>query len=112
LCEQFLPRVATCHNEENPCPTNEWIHYTPTVHKSSRSVLPITVVMMSFFERNGDRLQCEIRPSSLSGGFDLEVTTTDGERQLEHAADANVLALRWFELEERLKRDGWIKSDV
>jgi hypothetical protein len=68
--------------------------------------------MLSFFERDGERLQCEIRPSSLAGGFDLEVTTTDGQRQLEHADDANVLALRWFELEERLKRDGWIKSDV
>ena len=45
-----------------------------------------------------------------AAGFDMELTTTDGEKQLEHADDANVLALRWFELEERLKRDGSIKS--
>jgi hypothetical protein len=67
--------------------------------------------MLSFFERDGERLQCEIRPSSHAAGFDLELTTADGQRQLDHADDANVLALRWFELEERLKRDGWIKSD-
>jgi hypothetical protein len=66
--------------------------------------------MLSFFERDGERLQCEIRLSSHAAGFDLEVKTADGQRQLEHADDANILALRWFELEERLKRDGWVKS--
>ena len=66
--------------------------------------------MLSFFERDGERLQCQIRPSAHAAGFDLEITTGDGLRQCEHADDANVLALRWFELEERLKRDGWIKA--
>jgi hypothetical protein len=63
--------------------------------------------MLSFFERHGEQLQCEIRPSSHAAGFDLEVTTQDGQKQLEHADDATALALRWLELENRLKRDGW-----
>ena len=66
--------------------------------------------MLSLFERDGERLQYEIRPSSHAAGFDLELTTADGQKQIEHADDANVLAFRCFELEERLKRDGWIKS--
>lgn len=66
--------------------------------------------MLSFFERDGERLQCEIRPSLHAAGFDLEVINPDGHRQLEHADDANVLALRWLELEERLKRDGWMRK--
>ncbi len=66
--------------------------------------------MLSFFERDGERLQCEIRPSEHAAGFDLEIVNPDGRRQLEHADDANVLALRWLELEERLKRDGWTRK--
>lgn len=66
--------------------------------------------MLSFFERDGQRLQCEIRPSMHAAGFDLELTTADGQKQLEHADDANVLALRWLELEERLKREGWMRK--
>jgi hypothetical protein len=66
--------------------------------------------MLSFFERDGERLQCEIRPSSHAAGFDLEVTTSDGQKRLEHAGDSNTLALRWLELEERLKREGWIRK--
>ena len=63
--------------------------------------------MFWFFEKDGERLQCEIRPSSHAAGFEMEVTTSDGQKQLEHADDANALALRWLELETRLKRDGW-----
>ena|SRR5687767_2658299 len=51
--------------------------------------------MLSFFERDGERLQCEIRPSSHAAGFDLEVTMPDGQKRLDHADDANILALRW-----------------
>jgi hypothetical protein len=67
--------------------------------------------MMRFFEKDGEQLQCEIRPSAHAAGFDLEVTTSDGQKQLDHADDANTLALRWLELENRLKRDGWRLKD-
>jgi hypothetical protein len=66
--------------------------------------------MLSFFERDGEQLRCEIRPSSHAAGFDLEVSTPDGQKRLDHADDANVLALRWLELEERLKREGWTRK--
>ena len=66
--------------------------------------------MLSLFERNGDHLECEIRPSSHAAGFDLEVRTSDGKKQLEHADDLNVLALRRLELENKLQRDGWIRK--
>ena len=67
---------------------------------------PITEIMVWFFERDGECIQCEIRPSP-QAGFDLEVLTPDGGRELEHSDDANVLALRWMELENKLKRNGW-----
>ena len=66
--------------------------------------------MLSFFERDGEQLQCEIRPSAHAAGFDLEVTVPGGEKRLEHAGDANTLALRWLELEQRLRREGWIRK--
>lgn len=78
--------------------------------QSSQTLPPITVPMLSFFERDGERLQCEIRPILHAAGFDLELTTADGQKQLDHADDANVLALRWLELEERLKREGWMRK--
>jgi hypothetical protein len=64
--------------------------------------------MVRFFERDGERLQCELRPSVNAAGFDLEVVSPDGGRQIEHAADPNTMALKWLELEDRLKREGWI----
>ncbi|HUR00824.1 MAG TPA: hypothetical protein VM166_15340 [Gemmatimonadaceae bacterium] len=63
--------------------------------------------MFWFFERGGERLQCEIRPSVNAAGFELEITGPDGEKQLEYADDANALAIRWHELEVDLKVNGW-----
>ena len=67
--------------------------------------------MFWFFEKDGESLQCEIRPSSNAAGFELEVTASDGQKRLDHADDANVLALRLMELEQQLKREGWRQSD-
>jgi hypothetical protein len=64
--------------------------------------------MVRFFERDGERLQCELRPSVNAAGFDLESLSPDGGRQIEHAADHNTMALKWLELEDRLKREGWV----
>ena len=30
------------------------------------------------------------------------------QKQVEHANDHNAMALKWLELEERLKREGWM----
>jgi len=66
--------------------------------------------MVRFFERDGERLQCEIRPSLHAAGFDLELVSPDGQKRIEHADDPNALALKWLELEDKLKREGWIVS--
>lgn len=64
--------------------------------------------MVRFFERgDGERIQCEVRPSANAAGFDLEWESPDGHKQVEHAIDHNAMALKWLELEERLKREGW-----
>lgn len=64
--------------------------------------------MFWFFEKDGERLQCEIRPSSHAAGFELEILAADGQKTIEHADDPKQLAVRWLEIEERLKREGWI----
>jgi hypothetical protein len=64
--------------------------------------------MVRFFERNGEQLQCELRPSLNAAGFDMELVSADGQKQVQHAADENALALKWLELEDRLKREGWV----
>ncbi len=66
--------------------------------------------MLWFFEKNGERLQCEIRPCSFATGFELELSTADGQKQLERADNAETLAVKWLELDYQLKRDGWIKK--
>lgn len=64
--------------------------------------------MFWFFEKNGQRLQCEIRPSSHAAGFEIEIIAADGQKTIERSDDPDQLALRWMELEQQLKRDGWI----
>ncbi len=64
--------------------------------------------MLWFFEREGQRIQCEIRPSVESAGYELE-WTEQGEVHLERSTDVSKLAERWLELEQRLKREGWKK---
>jgi hypothetical protein len=63
--------------------------------------------MFWFYEKDGQRLQCEIRPSSHAAGFELEVIAADGTKTIDRADDSNQLALRWHEVQERLKREGW-----
>ena len=63
--------------------------------------------MFWFFEKDGERLQCEIRPSIHAVGFEIELTSSDGLRQVEHADDPGGLAVRWTEIEDRLKGEGW-----
>jgi hypothetical protein len=63
--------------------------------------------MLWWFEKNGEQLQCEIRPSDHAAGFEMEVTTPNGEKKIEHAENPDELALRWHELEASLKSAGW-----
>jgi hypothetical protein len=68
------------------------------------------ITMLWFFEKDGDRLQCEIRPSTQDAGFELE-WQAKGQVHVEQSEKRDTLAQRWFELELQWKRDGWIKLD-
>ena len=65
--------------------------------------------MIWFFERPGERLQCEIRPSGEGEGFELVWTTTDGRMLIERSVDPEDLMRRRRLLEERLRLDGWVR---
>jgi hypothetical protein len=67
--------------------------------------------MLWFFERGGQRLQCEIRPSTHAAGFELEWAQGE-EVHVECSENPDELAQKWFELEQQWKRDGWIKLDA
>jgi hypothetical protein len=65
--------------------------------------------MIWFFERSGVQLQCEIRPASEHGGFELAWTSPDGQAHIERSDDVEALNTRRREVEEYLKRDGWTR---
>ena len=65
--------------------------------------------MIWFFERPGERLQCEIRQSASGSGFELVWTTSDGRIHVEVSDDASELIRRRRALEHWLKLDGWIR---
>ena len=64
--------------------------------------------MIWFFERPGERLQCEIR-RSLNVGYELVWTSSDGQVHVEHSHDPEELMLRRRALENWLKLDGWVR---
>ena len=66
--------------------------------------------MIWFFDRPGERLQCEIRPCGESDGFELVWTTTGGRTHVERSGDAEELLQRRRLLEERLRFDGWVRA--
>jgi hypothetical protein len=68
-----------------------------------------TARMIWFFERPGERLQCEIRQSGESEGFELVWTTNDGRTLTERSLDPEELMSRRRFLEERLRLDGWVR---
>ena len=64
--------------------------------------------MIWFFERPGERLQCEIR-RSVETGYELVWTSSDGRVHLEHSNDPEELLRRRRALESWLKLDGWVR---
>ena len=65
--------------------------------------------MIWFFERPGERLQCEIRQSASGPGFELVWTTSDGRVHVELSDDASELIRRRRALEQWLILDGWVR---
>ena len=64
--------------------------------------------MIWFFQRPGERLQCEIRHSNSATGFELVWTSNDGRTSIEVSDDASELLRRRRALEQWLKLDGWV----
>lgn len=63
--------------------------------------------MIWFFERPGERLQCEIRRSDT--GYELVWTSGDGQTRVERSDDPEELLQRRRALENWLKLDGWVR---
>jgi hypothetical protein len=62
-----------------------------------------------FFERPGERLQCEIRRSALGAGYELVWTCGDGRTHVELSEDPEELLRRRRALENWLRLDGWVR---
>ena len=65
--------------------------------------------MIWFFERPGERLQCEIRQAASGPGYELIWTSSDGRIHVELSDDASELMRRRRALEHWLRLDGWIR---
>lgn len=65
--------------------------------------------MIWFFERPGERLQCEIRQSAHGHFYELVWTSHDGRSHIEQSHDPSELMQRRREIEQWLKLDGWIR---
>jgi hypothetical protein len=63
--------------------------------------------MIWFFERTGERLQCEIRQASSGAGYEMVWTTSRGRLHIERSNDPLELMRRRTALEYWLKLDGW-----
>ena len=64
--------------------------------------------MIWFFERPGERLQCEIRVSE-EAGYELVWTAADGRVHVAQSQDPEELLLRKRALENWLRLDGWVR---
>lgn len=69
--------------------------------------MPIGNFVIWFFQRQGRRLQCELRTAADRDGFELIWTSADGDVRLEHNEDSTVLNERRIALESKLRADGW-----
>lgn len=65
--------------------------------------------MIWFFERPGERLQCEIRQASSGPGYELVWTSNDGRIHVELSNDPSELLRRRRALEHWLSLDGWVR---
>jgi len=68
-----------------------------------------TQSMLWFFERARARLQCEIRSRLDGPGYELVWTTPDGRTHIDRSEDAGELLQRRQLLEQRLRREGWVR---
>lgn len=63
--------------------------------------------MIWFFQRQGSRLQCELRSAADRDGFELIWTSAQGDVRLEYDEDFTALNERRIVFESKLRADGW-----
>jgi hypothetical protein len=63
--------------------------------------------MIWVFERDGERLRCEISRDDMGGVYRLAVTWPNGTNTFEDIGQPTVLLERSVQLMDGLRRDGW-----
>ena len=64
--------------------------------------------MIWFFQRPGERLQCEIRHAASGAQFELVWTSNDGRTHVEVSDDPSELLRKRQALEHWLELEGWV----
>ena len=63
--------------------------------------------MVFFYERSGQFIRCESRPSESEGGYELVILYPDGREVIERFDDPAELNRRQMQLEQELTSAGW-----
>ena len=63
--------------------------------------------MIWFFDRQGQRLQYEIRRTNAGDAYELVVSYPDGHEEVEQMINPSDLLKRCAELADTLKEQGW-----
>jgi len=63
--------------------------------------------MIWLFDREGERIRYEICRDETGAGFLLVMTSTSGEKRVEHIEQATDLIERSMDQMRRLREDGW-----
>jgi hypothetical protein len=63
--------------------------------------------MIWIFERDTQRLRCEIRRESAGPGYELIVTNPDGSQRMERFEETSALIKRSLDLQMKLIEAGW-----
>lgn len=63
--------------------------------------------MVWFFDRDGEKIRCEISHDRLGGRYRLVVTQPDGSEVVEEVDEPTELIERSAQLMNRLRGDGW-----
>jgi len=63
--------------------------------------------MIWIFERDAQRLRCEIRRESAGPGYELIVTNPDGSQRMERFEETSALIKRSLDLQMKLIEAGW-----
>ena len=63
--------------------------------------------MLWFFERQHERMRCEIRREGVGAGYELIVTSADGSQRMERFSETNDLIKRTLDFQRELLDTGW-----